>query len=79
MLKKLSAKVDAKVASYYFGLITGMLGPVEEMFQGIHMKFDLDELMGLFLIGFLSFVGMNLLNRSLKFGDAGKITLMTYA
>ena len=78
MLKKLAAKVDAKVASYYFGFVTGLLGPVEEIFSGIRMTFTFNELLALFFIGFLSFAGMNLLNKSLKFGNAGNITLMSY-
>lgn len=78
MLKKLAAKVDAKVASYYFGFVTMLLGPVEEMYSGIVTNFDLWQIVALVFIGTLSFAGMNLLNKSLKFGNAGTITLMSY-
>jgi len=78
LIKKLGGKTNTVVIVYYFGVIGMIYGAVVSLYQGFIMPKG-GDFIALFLIGFLSFLGQILKNRSYMYGKAARISMMGYS
>jgi len=71
-------KVDPQVGMFYSSIFLCMVSACGVMSQG-YRPLDSTEIMNVFWICVLSFVSHSFFLKALKFGDAGKIALTSYA
>ncbi len=71
-------KVDPQVGMFYFSIILCMVSALGMMFHG-YKPLDGFEIINVGWICILSFVSHSFFLKALKYGDAGKVSLTTYA
>jgi len=71
-------KVDPQVGMFYSSIILCMVSALGVMSQG-YRSLDGSEIVNVVWICFLSYVAHSFFLKALKYGDAGKVSLTTYA
>jgi len=71
-------KVDPQVGMFYSSIFLGMVAALGVMAQG-YRPLESTEIMNVFWICVLSFVSHSFFLKALKYGDAGKVSLTSYA
>jgi len=77
LVKKIGAKTNEGVVTLYFAAISSILSPILALFQGFN-SFGLSEALILILVGFFSFGGQMMRNKSYILGNPGKVSIMSY-
>jgi len=77
LVKKVGAQTNEGVVTFYFAAITCMFSPIIAFFQGFH-SFGVIDALNLLVLGFCSFCGQIMRNKSYILGNPGKVAIMSY-
>jgi len=77
LIKKIGAQTNEGAVTLYFAVIAAIFSPILALFQGFQ-SYGAYDIGILLLIGFCSFGGQMLRNKSFMLGNPGKVSIMSY-